>query len=245
MPINRPPQSREQAAAALSTAVRKADSAIYALRQRQGSMMPRQYERELQSARTAARESIQQARAELGAAIARERQAELRTSWPTAEDAARVTMYATQGMALAQAGMSDLESGVREQLAAGNQSAAREYLRAGGSRLQAHMRETGRVGDFRVLERAATSEFAARRQATVKALDTYAEQTARLDQHLRGLEGRLGLGDPDPVDGTTRIDVARVIDLWHTTAEESASEAGVAHVSEHATAAADTGVTDL
>lgn len=237
----------EQAATALASAIRSADAAVYNLRQRQRQMMPRQYARELQETKQAGMASIREARAEVNRAIARDRQEALREnpSHLTGEWAARRTLYATQGMALAQSGMRDLERGIRDQLAAGNQVAAREYLNAGGSRLQDHMRQHDRVAELQTLRRAAASPTDARRAATVKGLDAYAEQTHRLDVHLRDLEGRLGQGDPDPEPGTQRHDLGRVVDLWHATANEASVDAGVAEVQQYQQAASELGAAEL
>lgn len=234
----------DRAAAALASVIRQADAKVYALRQREHTMMPRQFKRELAEARQQGMAAVKTARAELTAAVARERQQNLRTLRPTAEQAALVTMYATQGMALAQAGMRDLECGIRDQLAAGNQQAAREYLRAGGSRLQDHMRQTSDVTEYRKLERAAANRTEAKRAAIIAGLDVYAEQTGRLDGHLRDLESRLGDGDLDPEPGHARQDLGRVVDLWHSTAEDTATEAGLATAESFDSAAAECGVTD-
>jgi len=240
-------KTREQAARAIAAAVRKADAAVYSLREREHTMRPAQYQRALTEARQQGMAAIRQARADLDTAIARERQENLR-EYPThltGEWAARQTLYATQGMALAQAGMADLAAGIRGALAAGNQVAAREYLRAGGSRLQSHLRETGGKGaDYHTLQRAATSKSEAQRAAMVAGIDHYAEQTSRLDHHLNNLQDRLGNGDLD-ADPESRQDVARVVDLWHDTAEDAATEHGLATATAYSEAASQTGVTDL
>jgi hypothetical protein len=237
--------TRDQAARGLAQAIRKADAAVYTVRQQERSMMPNQYQRAILDARTRAQTTIREARAALDAAIATERAETRRTLTPTAEQAARATMYATQGMALAGAGMADLERGIRDQLAAGNRDAAREYLRAGGSRLQAHLRESGRSEDFHTLTRAAATETESKRAGMLTGLDRYEQETARLDSHLRGLTDRLGNGDLDPDDpDASRHDLARVVDLWHDTAEGTASDAGVAVVEQHQAAAQAHGVTE-
>lgn len=239
-------KTREQVAAELTKAIRDADAAVYGLRQREGTMLPGQFQRALAEARQNGMARVRAVRKELDATIARERQqAQRELSRPNAEDAARVTMYATQGMALAQAGMSDLEAGVRQQLAAGNRQAAREYLRAGGSRLHAHMTQFNRGHEFRQLEKAAASKLEAERAAMVVGLDAYAEAAHRLDGYLRDVESRLGLGDVDADPEATRADIAGAVALWHNTAEAAASEVAVAHAEAYNEAAAATGVSDL
>lgn len=237
--------TREKATQHLAATIRKHDGAIYALRCRENSMMPRQFRNQLTDARQAAREAIDQARKELSTAIARERQETQRTSRPNAEQAALVAMYAAQAQSLAQAGMRDLEAAVREHLAAGNRTAAAEFLRAGGSRLQAHMSDRGRVDEFRKMQNAAKTKIESEREALRTGLDHYAGAVSRLNTHLRGLLERLGGGDIDPEPGTARHDLARVVDLWHETAEQEAIQAGAAVAQEYHAASAETGVTDL
>jgi Arc/MetJ-type ribon-helix-helix transcriptional regulator len=148
-------------------------------------------------------------------------------------------------MALAQSGMDDLERGIRDQLAAGNRVAASEYLRAGGSRLRNHMSQQSRLGQLETFRKAAASQREAKRAAMVKGLDVYAEQTGRLDTHLRGIEDRLGLGDPDSDPDTPRHNLGRVVELWHETAVSAGSDAGIAEAQAYEHAATELGTADL
>lgn len=241
MPKNRP-MDTDTAAGMLRQRIREADGAIYALRQRERTMMPRQFQRELQQARQQARETIAAARQGLADAVKHERQETMKRTRPTADEAARITMHATRGMALTQAGMRDLEAGVRDALASGDRLAAQEYLRAGGSRLQAHMREHGRTGEFRTLQSAAQHGTDARRAATLAALDHYEQSLSRLDTHLRGIPERLGNGDVDPVDDTPRHDPSEVVARWQDTAHAEAVAHGEGTLTEHAAASEAVGV---
>ncbi len=211
-------------------------------------MRPTEYQKAALKARQDGDAKIKAARAELGAAIARERQAAQRSHGrPSADEAARLSLYSQQGMALAQAGLGDLERGIRQQLKAGNRECAREFLRVGGSRLRDHMTKgpggglAGAGESYRALERAAATDSDAQRAATLRGLDVYEAQLGRLDWHLQNLS--LGGGDLDSDE--ERRDAAGSVVRWHPTAEDAAITAGLAEAEGYKSAASEAGVTDL
>lgn len=227
------------AIAALTDAIKKSDMKVLSVRGREHLMRPTQYRDALREAKDEGRRTIKAARAALDEAIQQERAQSQRISAPSADEAARLTLYATRGMALAQAGMAGLARAVRTELVSGNRAAAREYLNVGGDRLSEHMGSL----EYAKARAAATPKAEAKAISHRVGLDRYTQELGWLDKYVDQAISELGAGDLDAVDRPTRGDAnAALVSKWQERAEGAAVEAALSNAQSFTDAAASAGV---
>jgi len=223
-----PTQKINAAVAKLQTAIRNGDSAVYRLRQQERAMQPNAYRQAIREARDKAAADIKAARQGIAEAIGQERQNLTRLSGPKADNPAERALYATRAAALAQQGPRAVLQAVRQELAAGNKTAAQEYLLIGRGQLQ----DIANAAELQQLQRAASDESTAAAQAALQGLNAFEADLSKplgLDgHHLPHVLDQLGAGNPDPAPHETdgREDFGHRLGLVFSAANEAASVAG-------------------